>query len=501
MNVVEKIASARRKGVPLIAVATSDQNAFIASATRSLNGSPQLIWDCSRGFTPLNKAGEAAIANLGDANKVRLTSANPTQAIGDYCPRFPADTVVYAMNVHRFLAEGALAAAFCQGIYNLRDIYKADHRTLVMLAPSFVFPAELSNDIILFEDRLPTDAEIREVVTTIADDSGAKVSDGNLRQAIPALRGLSAFGVEQIASIALKKSGVDAETAWERKVIAVGQIPGLTLSIGGLSFNSLGGLGGVKEFFRLLREGDESPDVYVFIDEIEKSFGGLGVNGGAGDNTGITQDSLMNLLTFMENEEADGMLMVGIPGSAKTASARAAAASADRPIITFDMGGMKTSRAGASEQAIRNALKVIGSIGSKGRIFFIATCNKLDVIPPELRRRFLSGIWYFDLPGDEEKREIWAIHRKAFGINESDVNPDDLNWTGAEIRNCCKMARKLKLPLKDAARYVIPVCQADPEAVSRLRESANGRFFDANTGASYKMNSAGNGSRRVALED
>ena len=40
-----------------------------------------------------------------------------------------------------------------------------------------------------------------------------------------------------------------------------------------------------------------------------------------------------------------------------------------------------------------------------------------------------------------------------------DINdlPDDTNWTGAEIRSCCRLASLLDVPLVQAAQNVVPV--------------------------------------------
>ncbi len=35
--------------------------------------------------------------------------------------------------------------------------------------------------------------------------------------------------------------------------------------------------------------------------------------------------------------------------------------------------------------------------------------------------------------------------------------PDDTNWTGAEIKSCCRLASLLDVPLVQAAQNVVPV--------------------------------------------
>ena len=52
---------------------------------------------------------------------------------------------------------------------------------------------------------------------------------------------------------------------------------------------------------------------------------------------------------------------------------------------------------GASTERLRTALQIIDAV-SQGRMLFIATCNSIASLPPELRRRFTLGTFFFDLP-------------------------------------------------------------------------------------------------------
>ena len=53
--------------------------------------------------------------------------------------------------------------------------------------------------------------------------------------------------------------------------------------------------------------------------------------------------------------------------------------------------------------------------------------------------------------------------------------PRDDDWTGAEIRSCCRLARLLDVPLAEAAKNVVPVAVTAAESVDRLRTWASGR--------------------------
>jgi hypothetical protein len=45
------------------------------------------------------------------------------------------------------------------------------------------------------------------------------------------------------------------------------------------------------------------------------------------------------------------------------------------------------------------------------------------------------------------RADIWHICRQHYGLDAKQARPDDANWTGAEIRSCCRLASLLDVPL------------------------------------------------------
>ena len=81
-------------------------------------------------------------------------------------------------------------------------------------------------------------------------------------------------------------------------------------------------------------------------------------------------------------------------------------------------------------------------------VFFIATANDVSKLPAEFTRAERMGaIFFLDLPATSEKRLIWRMYRQQFGIEESQPQPDDKDWTGAEIKSCCRLAALLDVSL------------------------------------------------------
>ena len=49
------------------------------------------------------------------------------------------------------------------------------------------------------------------------------------------------------------------------------------------------------------------------------------------------------------------------------------------------------------------------------------------------------------------------MYLEKFGLDPDQPRPDDRDWTGAEIKSCCRLAALLDVPLVEAARNIVPV--------------------------------------------
>jgi SpoVK/Ycf46/Vps4 family AAA+-type ATPase len=300
------------------------------------------------------------------------------------------------------------------------------------------------------------------------------------------LIGLSSFEAEQTLAMCIQKDGsgvdVDRKALWDRKCSVIEQTPGLSIWKGGETFADIGGCDNAKDLlYRLLMTGKERPRAIVFIDEIEKCIAGSG-----SDSSGVSQDQLASLLTFMQDKEVMGMIFIGPPGAAKSALAKAAGNTANIPTVSLDMGAMKNALVGKSGELIRQGLKIIDAV-SQGKTLFIATCNSIGTLPPELRRRFTLGTFFFDLPNSKERKKIWSIYKEKYALTKDQCDPvSDKGWTGAEIKNACNMAYMLDITLTEAAKYIVPVAIAARQQIEALQNSANGCYIDAGKSGIYR---------------
>lgn len=478
------VARAHRAATPLVAVTTPDPFATIMSLSESLTRDSSVkglfSWDLVRGL-PLNPAAEQIVKALQASGVAADPAAtmNPVQVLADVLPKMPGDTAVFIYNANALMADSALR----QAIALLRNPFKMDARMLILLGTAFDFPADLANDIITFDESLPTRAELGVLVSKQFENADlTPPAPDVVERAVDAVQGLALFTAEQVIAMSLRADGLDFDALWSRKREAIDRTAGLSVWKGGETFADIGGVAGFKEYFGSITNSKARPGGIVFIDEIEKGMAGAT----GGDNTGASQNQHGYLLKFMSDTDAMGILCVGPPGTSKSLAAKALGNESQIPCIAFDLGGTKHSHLGESEARMRNALKVIDAV-TGGRPLFIATCNNLSVLSPELQRRFKDGTFMFDIPSAEDRPKIWSIHCEKRGLDVNQPKPEDENWTGADIAVCVQKAWAMDVSLVEAAKWVTPQIKRAPEKIAALRAEANGRYLDASKGGTFTV--------------
>jgi len=129
-------------------------------------------------------------------------------------------------------------------------------------------------------------------------------------------------------------------------------------------------------------------------------------------------------------------------------------------------------------------------------VFFVGTCNDSRKRPPEFAcaERF-DGVFFVDLPGRDQTDAIWAIYTRHYELDVKQARPDDINWTGAEIKSCCRLASLLEVPLIQASQNVVPVAVTAGDKIEGLRQWASARCLSADRAGVYARSEAGIGGR------
>jgi hypothetical protein len=509
-KLAKDIQTARRVGTPLIGIRTTDAAATIASLSETMNGAPVIQWDVVRGaqVAPKHAASENALAVIVQKSGAREALLN-LQTMLDAAQYAPENTVVYIHNAPMFFEDKPTR----QAIWNLRDRFKVHGQTLILLGIDLVLPAELEGDVMTFDEPLPSAAQIEAIIRQQIQNADLqtkdyKEADTIIAKAVDACLGLTSFSVEQNTAMSLRKSDlIDIAALQDRRCAMINQTPGLSVWRGPETFDGIGGNANIKAFMQRLINGNDRFGSVVWIDEIEKQMAGAG-----GDTSGVSQDQHMQMLTYMQNRRVPALLLVGHPGVAKSEIAKATGNAAGVLTLQFDLGAMTGSLVGQSQEKIRRGLQVVDAV-SAGKPLFIATCNDLSALSPELRSRFRLGTFFFDLPTDAERNVIWQIHTAKAAAGQplpKQPRPRDTGWTGREIASCCDLAYRLNATLTEAAAYIVPVATSQQARVERLRAEAHGRFINAGAPGFYDKDAAADmpapaiedgGRRRISAAD
>ena len=402
------------------------------------------------------------------------------------------------VNFHRFLGSAEIVQALAQQI----SMGKQNRTFIVILSPVVQIPVELEKLFAVIEHELPDRRQLQEIAAGIATDEGEMPGGRELDTVLDAASGLTRYEAENAFSLSLVRyRTLRSDAIWELKTQMLKKSGLLSLHRGSERFADLGGLEALKAFcLRAMRSGGRrSADA---------------------------------------KHRPRGVLLLSPPGCGKSQFSKALGNETGRPTLILDVGSLMGSLVGQSEERTRQALRIADAMapcvlfideidkalagvagsgqtdsGVSARIFgtlltwmndhtsdvmVTATCNDISKLPPEFARaeRF-DGVFFVDLPDAQQRQAIWRIYIEQFGLDANQKLPTDDNWTGAEIKACCRLAALLDLPLIAAAHNVVPVAVTAAESVEKLRTWASGRCLSADQVGIYRREqAAGSKTRR-----
>jgi hypothetical protein len=401
--------------------------------------------------------------------------------------------IVVLQNFHRFMQSAEIVQALAHAIHD----GKQRRGFVVILSPIVQLSVELEKLFVTVEHRLPDRQQLLEVAAGIATESGEMPEGSQLDAILDAAAGLTRYEAEGAFSLSLVRDGrLTPESIWELKTQTVEKSGLLSIRRGTETFDSLGGLDALKAFARraLLRRGR----------------------------------AILH---------PRGVMLLSPPGCGKSAFCKCLGNEVGRPVLTLDIGSLMGSLVGQSEQRTRQALAIVdamapcvlmidevekafagatnGGSGDSGvssrmmgsfltwlndhqsDVFVVCTANDVQRLPPEFSRaeRF-DGVFFIDLPGRMEKDAIWSLYLGQYGLDASNQRPADEQWTGAEIKACCRLAALLDIPLAQAAENIVPIAVTSAESINRLRQWADGRCLSADTAGLFRAGNPPTKNRR-----
>jgi AAA+ superfamily predicted ATPase len=396
---------------------------------------------------------------------------------------------------------------------------------VILLGPEFKLWSAIEKHITVVEYDLPDQESIRTIASEVVKENELKTKAGD--DVIKACSGLSTTEILNALSLSVietktpQKSGVfDPVIIYREKVAAVkrsGLLEIVDPDPRGL--DAIGGLENLKEWV-LLRKKAYSPEAEKY---------GL--------------------------PAPKGCLLVGVPGSGKSLSAKAIGTALGVPSLKLDVGALFNSLVGESESRTRDALKlaeamspcvlwvdevdkglsgaqgsgsndsgvtrrVFGTILSwmqdhKKPVFVVMTANQVDFLPPEfLRRGRFDELFAVDLPTSSEREQIAAVVIRKLKRDPKNFNLKLIagatgNFTGAEIEAAIAN-EAMTIAFNDGGREfttedicratgsIIPIAKTMAEKIEAIRRWADGRARPA--GKPEQQQSAATLGRKISKE-
>lgn len=375
--------------------------------------------------------------------------------------------VVFVKNYHIFLK----APEIYQSLLNSINKFNKNMVTLVIVSPVVDIPVELKRYITILDFSLPDKQILSETLSNMI--TSFQASADNEEDIIASGSGLTLLEFKN----AICKSIVSNN----RKILA----------------NS------VHEQKRQLIRQNNAMDIVKSEYGFERIIG---------------LDNLKFFTSKMVGKKnSKAVLLVGCPGTGKSAFAKALGKELGRLTISLDIGNLQGSLVGQTEQNTKDALAVIDAMqpailfldeiekslaavsnsayaGDSGvgkrqggyilqwlndhtsDIYTIATCNNIDTLPPEyLRAGRWDAIFYIGLPTEEERQGLLDLYKQIYEVDDDSIIASNLeNWTGAEIESLCKLAHNLEISLKEARNFVCPMIQVSHNEIDAMIKKLEG---------------------------
>jgi SpoVK/Ycf46/Vps4 family AAA+-type ATPase len=411
-------------------------------------------------------------------------------AIGE----LPDNSLVHLRDLHPFLVDPN--PMLVRAVKDELLASKAKGRVLVILGCRQVLPPELEREFVVLDFALPDKGALGTVLDGICDSAKLKKLKGDERDLVlDSASGLTSTEAENAFALSVVETRkIDWAVVAREKAVTVKK-------------------NGVLEI--------------ITVRETMDDIGGLDVLKGwlVGRRDAFSQRAQQYGLPSPK-----GLLIVGIPGTGKSLTAKATASILGRPLLKLDAGRLFGGLVGQSEANLRAALSTAEAIapcvlwideiekgfsGSKSSgssdggtsarvfggfiswmqerqkpVFVVATANDVTQLPPEfLRKGRWDDLFFVDLPNQVEREAIWKIQVLRHGRDWSHYDTMALaraseGHTGAEIEQAYVDAlyaafaagREPGMPdIVKALADTVPLSKLMGEQIAGLRKWAVGR--------------------------
>lgn len=444
------------------------------------------------------------VDDVAESAKALYESRDPAKMLGNL-EGITIEAAFILKDLHRHMEDPVV-------VRRLRDVgqkFATNRRTVVLTAPKISIPPELASLVEFLELPIPDRERLRQII----DEVLFRVSKTHTLQ-----RRLDPNGLDTMAENLRGLTEEEAERAISQALVARYALCPETVT-------------DVLEAKKSQLKRSEMLD-FVEVSDTLASVGGL--------------DNLKRFLAQRRGsweEQARefgldpprGVIILGVQGCGKSMCARAIAGEWKLPLVKFDTAAVYDKYIGETEKRIQKVFKVAEGLapcvlwidelekvfaGSgpdsasadagvssrllasflswmqdrKAPVFVAATCNNVNVLPPELiRKGRFDELFFVDLPIQSERKQIFAIQLGKRKRTPADFNLDQVaaaaqGFSGAEIESVVQTAlyaaysQKQQLAtqhLLAAIQSTVPLSTTRAEEIEALREWAEKRAVPA----------------------
>ncbi len=217
--------------------------------------------------------------------------------------------VLLLENFHRFIDSPEV----CQAMLTQLMLGKQQGRHIAVLAPLVKLPVELERQFVVINHPLPDREQLWEIAESLVEDPDV-YPRAHRELLLDAAAGLTRLEAESAFSLSLVRHGrIIGDEVWELKSRWLQKSGMLRLHKSEHGFDSLGGLASLKRF---------------------------------------CQNSLRRHGVAPQRARPRGVMLLGVPGTGKSAFAKALGKETGRPVLTLDVGQLMGSLLGQSEANI-----------------------------------------------------------------------------------------------------------------------------------------------------
>jgi AAA+ superfamily predicted ATPase len=437
---------------------------------------------------------------LIDTAKGTTRECNDPMEVLNAVTDLPEDSILLLRDFHQFFDDPNPVL-----IRRLKDQLRGARttgKTLVVLGCRFNLPPELEREFSVIDIALPGFEELNAVLKGITESTEQPMPKTEIvSDLVDAARGMTTTEAENAFALSVVESGgLNAALIAREKAQAVKKNGLLELIGSTATLADIGGLDLLKDWL-LKRKEAFSPRARKYGLPMPK-----------------------------------GLLILGIPGTGKSLTAKATAAVLGVPLLKLDAGRIFAGLVGQSESNLRSVIQTAEAIapvvlwidelekgfsgsrssgatdgGTSARVFgsliswlqektapvfVVATANDVSQLPPEmLRKGRWDELFFVDLPNREEREIIWNIQvakhgrdTRQFDLAQLAKSTDGL--TGAEIeqvfidamyRAFAEEEEPSDFTIGEVLVDFVPLSKLMAEQITGLRQWAKGRARNGTT--------------------